>query len=74
MVLSPTRTALNSEATSELIDVEVRRIVKESHRKADRLLAVHRDKLEALAQALLKAESLNEKVRLSVSTGRCRRS
>ena len=50
-----------SEATSELIDAEVRRIVEESHGEADRLLALHRDKLEALAQALLKAESLNEK-------------
>ena len=50
-----------SEATSELIDAEVRRIVEESHREADRLLAEHRDKLEALAQALLKAESLNAK-------------
>ena len=50
-----------SEATSELIDAEVRRIVEESHREADRLLAEHRDKLEALAQALLKSESLNEK-------------
>ena len=50
-----------SEATSELIDAEVRRIVEESHGEADRLLAQHRDKLEALAQALLKAESLNEK-------------
>jgi len=50
-----------SEATSELIDAEVRRIVEESHRLADRLLAEHRDKLDALAQALLKAESLNAK-------------
>jgi cell division protease FtsH len=50
-----------SEATSELIDAEVRRIVEECHAEADRLLALHRDKLEALAGALLKAESLNEK-------------
>ncbi len=50
-----------SDATSELIDAEVRRIVEECHREADRLLAAHRDQLEALAQALLKAESLNEK-------------
>ena len=48
-----------SEATSELIDAEVRRIVEESHHEADRLLAGHRDKLDALAHALLKAESLN---------------
>jgi cell division protease FtsH len=47
-----------SDATSELIDAEVRRIVEESHQEADRLLAAHRDKLEALARALLKAESL----------------
>jgi cell division protease FtsH len=50
-----------SEATSEVIDAEVRRIVEECHRQADRLLAEHRDKLQALAQALLKAESLDEK-------------
>lgn len=50
-----------SETTSELIDDEVRRIVQESHGEADRLLAEHRDKLEALAQALLKSESLNAK-------------
>jgi cell division protease FtsH len=48
-----------SEATSELIDAEVRRIVEESHNEADRLLAAHREKLDALAHALLKAESLN---------------
>ncbi len=47
----------HSEATSELIDAEVRRIVEECHREADRLLADHRDKLDA-AQALLKEESL----------------
>jgi cell division protease FtsH len=50
-----------SDATSEVIDAEVRRIVEESHVEADRLLAEHRHKLDALAQALLKAESLNEK-------------
>jgi cell division protease FtsH len=50
-----------SEATSELIDAEVRRIVEQCHRDADRLLAEQRDKLEALAQALLKEESLDAK-------------
>jgi len=48
-----------SEATSELIDAEVRRIVEASHHEADRLLAGHRDTLDALARALLTAESLN---------------
>jgi len=50
-----------SEATAEKIDAEIRRIVEESHREADRLLSENRDKLDALAQALLKAESLGEK-------------
>jgi cell division protease FtsH len=48
-----------SEATSVLIDGEVRHIVDESHREAARLLARHRDQLDALAHALLSAESLN---------------
>jgi cell division protease FtsH len=48
-----------SEATSELIGAEVRRIVEESHREPDRVLAAHRGTLDALAHALLKAESLN---------------
>jgi cell division protease FtsH len=56
-----------SEATSQLIDAEVRRIVEECHREADRLLAENRDKLDALAAALLKAESLDEKEILEVT-------
>jgi cell division protease FtsH len=50
-----------SEATAELIDAEVRRIVEKCHHDAERLLAENRDKLEALARALLAAESLDEK-------------
>ena len=50
-----------SEATSELIDTEVRRIVEECRCQADRLLSEHRRQLEALAQALLQHESLDEK-------------
>ncbi len=50
-----------SDATSELIDGEVRRIVEECHREANRLLVANRDKLEALARALLAGESLDEK-------------
>ncbi len=50
-----------SEATSEVIDSEVRRIVDECHRQAEALLAGHRAALEALARALLEAESLDER-------------
>jgi cell division protease FtsH len=49
-----------SDATSQLIDAEVRRIVEECHRIADRLLAEHRKNLDALAHALLERESLDE--------------
>ena len=49
-----------SEATSELIDAEVRRIVEECHRTAGRLLAEQRTKLDSLARALLDHESLEE--------------
>src|SRR5881397_359193 len=56
-----------SEATAELIDAEVRRIVEECQGEATRLLAAHRDKLVALAVALLKAESLDEREILEVT-------
>ncbi len=56
-----------SQATAELIDAEVRRIVEECHRNAERLLVDNRDKLEALARALLEAESLDEKAILDVT-------
>jgi cell division protease FtsH len=56
-----------SEATSEVIDAEVRRIVEECQHEAERLLDQHRDKLEALAHALLQAESLDEKAILEVT-------
>jgi len=48
-----------SEATSELIDDEIRRIVEQSHREADRLLGLHREQLDAIARALLDSEALN---------------
>jgi cell division protease FtsH len=49
-----------SEATQELIDTEVRRIVDEEREATDRLLAGNRDRLDALAEALLERETLDE--------------
>jgi cell division protease FtsH len=49
-----------SEATQELIDVEVRRIVDEEQDATDQLLADNRDRLDALAEALLERETLDE--------------
>jgi cell division protease FtsH len=49
-----------SEPTQELIDQEVRRIVDEAERDVIGLLETARDKLEALADALLERETLDQ--------------
>jgi cell division protease FtsH len=49
-----------SPATQELIDKEVRRIVDEAHHDVTMLLTEHREQLEGLTHALLKAETLDE--------------
>jgi cell division protease FtsH len=56
-----------SEATAEAIDEEVRRIIGESHDEAKRLLAAHRQQLDALAVAMLERETLNEQEILEVT-------
>jgi len=56
-----------SEETAQVIDAEVRRIIAESHDEALRLLRQHRDALNALAQALLERETLNENEILKVT-------
>jgi cell division protease FtsH len=48
-----------SEATAQLIDDEVRRLVDEAHRQVTELLTNHRSQLEALTRALLEAETLD---------------
>jgi cell division protease FtsH len=56
-----------SEATSQLVDAEVRRILDECYADAVRLLQLHRDQLEALARALLEKETLDEQAILRVT-------
>jgi cell division protease FtsH len=56
-----------SEETAEAIDTEVRRIIGESHEQAKRLLTAHRKQLDALVQALLARETLNEQEILEVT-------
>ena len=53
-----TRTRTRSEATAVLIDKEVRSIVEQCYRRSEKLLAKNRDKLEAIARALLRYETL----------------
>jgi cell division protease FtsH len=49
-----------SDATQELVDAEVRRIVEEEHRAVTELLSENRHRLDALADALLERETLDE--------------
>ena len=56
-----------SEATARTVDDEVRRIIAESHEEARRLLAEHRRELDALAEALLARETLDEEEVLRVT-------
>jgi cell division protease FtsH len=56
-----------SEETARVIDDEVRRIISESHDEALRLLVEHRAALDALAEALLVRETLDEREILEVT-------
>ncbi len=56
-----------SEATAQVIDSEIRRIVEESFEEAQKLLLQNRDKLDALIEALLQDESLDEQEVLRVT-------
>jgi cell division protease FtsH len=56
-----------SEETAEAIDAEVLRIIGESHDEARRLLIAHRKQLDALVEALLARETLNEQEILEVT-------
>jgi cell division protease FtsH len=48
-----------SPQTQWLVDEEVQRIVEDAHEEVTRLLAEHREQLDALAHALLAAETLD---------------
>jgi cell division protease FtsH len=56
-----------SEATAAAIDAEVHRIIGESYDEAKRLLSAHRGPLDALVDALLSRETLNEQEILEVT-------
>ena len=56
-----------SEDTARLLDAEVQRIINESYERAKRLLRQHRAQLDALVQALLARETLDEQEILEVT-------
>jgi len=60
-----------SEKTAEAIDAEVKRIMDEAYQQAKRIIEANRDKLERVAQALLKYETLDaEDVKIILDGGR----
>jgi cell division protease FtsH len=56
-----------SEETAAAIDAEVLKIIGESYDEAKRLLSAHREQLDALVEALLLRETLNEQEILEVT-------
>jgi cell division protease FtsH len=58
--LFPGGSDTGSEATQRLLDEEVRRLIDNAHRDVTSALTEHRGRLDTLAQALLKDETLDE--------------
>src|SRR5262245_27614905 len=59
------RTRTHSEETAKLIDAEIHRFIDMAHQRARDIISQNREKLEAVAQALLKYELISgEEVRM----------
>ena len=59
-----------SQSTAEVIDKEIKRLIDSAYVKVKDLIEANRDKLEALAQALIKYETLDaEEVRTIIAGG-----
>ncbi|OGT42190.1 MAG: ATP-dependent metalloprotease [Gammaproteobacteria bacterium RIFCSPHIGHO2_12_FULL_37_34] len=67
---SVTRHKEVSEATSSIVDAEVRGIVDRSYKRADKILRDNLDKLHAMAQALVKYETINAEQIQDIMAGR----
>jgi cell division protease FtsH len=59
-----------SDETAHVIDIEVRRVIDTAYRKAQTILETHRDKLDAMAQALMKYETIDEEMIKDIMAGR----
>ena len=60
---------LYSEATAQLLDTEVERLITQAHEQARSILTEHRDALDRLAQALLQEEVLERDQVLAIVNG-----
>ncbi|HEU5135055.1 MAG TPA: ATP-dependent zinc metalloprotease FtsH [Steroidobacteraceae bacterium] len=59
-----------SDETAHVIDVEVRRVIDTAYKKAQNILETHRDKLDAMAQALIKYETIDEQQIKDIMAGK----
>ena len=59
-----------SDETAHVIDVEVRRVIDTAYIRARDILSAHRDKLDAMAQALMKYETIDESQIKDIMAGR----
>jgi cell division protease FtsH len=59
-----------SDETAHVIDVEVRRVIDTAYRRAKDILVSNRDKLDAMAHALMKYETLDETQIKDIMEGR----
>jgi cell division protease FtsH len=67
---SVTRTTNMSEATMQMVDAEIRRILDEQYALARRLIEDEKDKVEAIAQALLEWETIYREQLDDIMAGR----
>jgi cell division protease FtsH len=59
-----------SDETARLIDIEVRRVVDTAYSRARDILVEHRDKLDAMAEALVKYETIDDEQIKDIMAGR----
>jgi cell division protease FtsH len=59
-----------SDETAHVIDVEVRRVIDTAYNRARDILTTHRDKLDAMAQALVKYETIDDAQIADIMAGR----
>jgi cell division protease FtsH len=59
-----------SDETAHVIDVEVRRVIDTAYNRARDILVTNRDKLDAMAQALIKYETITEPQIQDIMAGR----
>jgi len=59
-----------SDETAHVIDVEIRRVIDRSYATARRILTDHREKLDVMAAALMKYETIDEEQLRDIMAGR----